>query len=77
MWRIALLLAPALLALAGCLSINRSEPTVLDTANSCSDREQQCRNLCGNAGVQSFRCSNRPGEGYTYQCDCRRLGTAG
>ena len=29
-------------------------------ANACQGREQLCRELCGNAGVQSFTCNAGP-----------------
>lgn len=62
----------AALSLGGCLSISTSESVPRDpSGDACSGKEEQCRNLCGEAGVQRFSCSARPGDGFDFQCECR------
>jgi len=68
-------LLPVLL-LGGCISFSSSETPTPEFANACANKEQQCREVCGNAGVQSFSCSARPGEGINLRCDCRKPGQA-
>lgn len=74
MRRTALLIALNTLLLTGCLSISTTEaPTLPDvTANACQGRERPCRELCGNAEVQSFTCNARAGVSFDYRCECRR-----
>ncbi|MEW5788844.1 MAG: hypothetical protein AB1899_13425 [Pseudomonadota bacterium] len=64
------------LPLAGCISFNSSETPNPEYANACANKEQQCQAVCGNAGVQAFSCSARPGEGITLNCECRKAGQA-
>jgi hypothetical protein len=68
-----LLAAVAALLLNGCLSISSSDSpaTPPDTAQACQGREQQCRETCGAAGVQSFTCTSKPAGGFEYRCECR------
>lgn len=62
----------AALSLGGCLSISTSESLPPDaSSDACSGKEEQCRNLCGEPGVQRFSCSARPGDGFNFQCECR------
>lgn len=77
MTRLTLLSLGAALCLAGCLSISTSESTPPDASRAaCDGREEQCRATCGQAGVQRFVCTSRPGEGFEYRCECRKPGTA-
>ncbi|MBW8371122.1 MAG: hypothetical protein K0M66_09135 [Thiobacillus sp.] len=74
MFRILVLLAPAVL-LAGCISFSSSEPAAApDYAAFCQEKELQCREICGNAGVQAFSCKAAPREGLEYQCQCKKPG---
>ena len=69
----ALLLLSPLLLLAGCISLSSSEaPSVPDYAAFCQDKEAQCRDICGSAGVQAFSCKAAPREGLEYQCQCKK-----
>lgn len=70
----ALLALPLLLN--GCISFNSSETPAPEYANACANKESQCREICGNAGVQAFSCSARPGEGINLKCECRKVGQA-
>ncbi len=74
MFRLFYLLAtPALLA--GCISFNSSEsPAAPDYATFCQDKEAQCREICGDVGVQTFSCKAAPREGLDYQCQCKKPG---
>lgn len=74
--RIALSVTLAAMLLGGCLSISTSEAPVPEAVNACQGREQQCRELCGSAGVQSFSCNAKPGEGFDYRCTCRGKGNS-
>jgi hypothetical protein len=76
MMRPLLLLVPALLA--GCISFSSTEssPTAPDHTAFCQDKETQCREICGSAGVQAFSCKAAPREGLEYQCRCRQPGAA-
>jgi hypothetical protein len=71
-------LPPLLFALflAGCISFNSSETPTPEFVNACANKEQQCREICGTAGVQAFSCSARPGEGINLKCECRKPGQA-
>jgi len=62
--------------LVGCISFNSSESPAPEYANACANKEGQCREVCGNAGVQAYSCSARPGEGINFKCECRRSGQA-
>ncbi len=62
------------LLLAGCISFNSSKAPPPDFANACANREQPCRDVCGDAGVQAYSCSARPGEGIDFKCECRKPG---
>jgi hypothetical protein len=62
--------------LTGCISFNSSEATMPAYVDACANREQQCREVCGNAGVQGYSCSARPGEGINFKCECRKPGQA-
>lgn len=75
MIRTTLLLTLASLLLGGCLSISTSEAPVPEVANACHGREQQCREICGSAGVRAFTCNAKPGEGFEYRCECRMPGS--
>lgn len=75
-WFKSLVVVAAPLLLAGCISFSSSEPPAPDYVNACSNREQQCRDVCGNPGVLAYSCSAKPGEGITYRCECRRGGPA-
>ncbi len=70
----ALLALPLLLT--GCISFSSSETPAPEYANACANKESQCREICGNAGVQAFSCSARPGEGINLKCECRKAGQA-
>lgn len=64
------------LFLAGCISFHSSETPVPVYVDVCANKESQCREICGNAGVQAFSCSARPGEGIHLKCECRKSGQA-
>ena len=64
------------LLLAGCISFSSSEAPAPEYVNACANKESQCREICGNAGVQAFSCSARPGEGINLKCECRKSGQA-
>ncbi len=64
------------LLLAGCISFSSSEAPAPEYVNACANKESQCREVCGNAGVQAFSCSARPGEGINLKCECRKSGQA-
>ena len=68
-----LLLLPTVL-LAGCLSFSSSEsPSAApDYAGFCREKEAQCREICGSAGIQMFSCKAAPSEGLDYQCQCKK-----
>lgn len=67
----------AAFGLAGCLSISTSETAPPDVSRAaCDGKEEQCQATCGQTGVQGFSCTARPGEGFTYKCECRKPGTA-
>lgn len=68
-----LLLVAALLG--GCISFSSSDaPAVPDYAAFCQNKETQCREICGDAGVQAFSCKAAPREGLDYQCQCKKPG---
>lgn len=72
--RILILLSLASL-LAGCISFNTSEsPAGPDYVAFCQDKEAQCRQLCGDAGIQAYSCKAAPREGLDYQCQCKKPG---
>ena len=74
MFRTLCLLSPAVL-LAGCISLSSSEsPAAPDYAAFCQEKETQCKEICGNVGVQSFSCRAAPREGLEYQCQCSKPG---
>lgn len=60
------------LLLGGCISFSSSETPTPEYLNACLDKEQQCREICGDKGVQAFSCSARPGEGVDLKCECRK-----
>lgn len=62
--------------LAGCISFSSSESPMPEYVNACHNKEQQCRDICAEKGVQTFSCSARPGEGVNLRCECRRTGTS-
>lgn len=64
------------LLLAGCISFSSSESPTPVYVDACANKEQQCREVCGNTGVQAFTCSAKPGEGITLRCECRKPGQA-
>jgi hypothetical protein len=64
------------LFLAGCISLHTSETPTPAYIDACAGKESQCREICGNAGVQAFSCSARPGEGIQLKCECRKPGQA-
>lgn len=75
MTRHLFLLAAATL-LTGCISFNSSEsPAGPDYAAFCQDKENQCRDVCGPAGVAAFSCKAAPREGLDYSCQCKKPGT--
>ena len=48
-----------------------------DYRGFCQDKEAQCRQTCGEAGVQTFTCKAGPSEGVDYRCECKKpLGKA-
>lgn len=71
MRRLSLLLP---LLLAGCISFSSSEspPAAPDYAGFCREKEAQCRETCGSAGVQAFSCKATPNDGLEYQCQCKK-----
>ena len=73
MLRTLTLLWPAVL-LAGCISFNAAESSAPDYAAFCQEKETQCRELCGGAGIEAFSCKAAPGEGLEYRCQCRKTG---
>ena len=71
--RVRTLLALALpTMLAGCISFSSSETPSPEYVNACNHREQQCQDICGSAGVQTYSCSAKPGEGFDSRCECRK-----
>lgn len=60
--------------LSGCISFNSSEAPVPEYLNACLNKEAQCREICGERGVQGFSCNATPGEGISLKCECRRPG---
>jgi hypothetical protein len=74
MFRPVLLLAPFVL-LAGCISFSSTEsPSAPDYAGFCREKEMQCKEICGDVGVQLFSCKAAPREGLEYQCQCKKPG---
>ena len=74
MFRNMILLFPAAL-LSGCISFNTSEsPAAPDYAAFCQEKDAQCKDVCGSAGVLAFSCRAAPGEGLEYQCQCKKTG---
>lgn len=68
-----LLALSALTVLAGCVSFNSSEPAEgPDYMAFCEGKEAQCRQVCGDAGVQVFSCKAAPREGLEYKCECKK-----
>ncbi|MCP5278837.1 MAG: hypothetical protein H6935_10825 [Thiobacillus sp.] len=66
----------AALSLAGCISFSSSETPAPAYLDACLNKESQCREICGDRGVQAFSCSARPGEGVNLKCECRRAALA-
>lgn len=66
----SLFLFPTVL-LAGCISFSSSEtPTAVpDYAGFCREKEVQCKEICGSAGIQTFSCKAEP---LGYQCQCNK-----
>jgi hypothetical protein len=62
--------------LSGCVSFSSSEAPVPEYLNACLNKEAQCRDICGDRGVQSFSCNATPGEGIHLKCECRRPGAS-
>lgn len=61
--------------LAGCISFNTSEsPAAPDYVAFCQDKEAQCRQICGDTGIQVYSCKAAPREGLDYQCQCKQPG---
>lgn len=61
--------------LTGCISFSSSEsPAQPDYVAFCQNKEAQCREICGDAGVQAFSCKAAPREGLDYQCQCKKPG---
>ncbi len=77
MLRTVLMLFPAVL-LVGCISVNSTKPAAsADTPGYsafCQERETQCRQSCGSAGVATFTCNANGG--MDYQCQCRDMNPA-
>jgi hypothetical protein len=68
-----LLAFSTLAVLAGCVSFNASEPAEApDYMAFCQDKEAQCKQICSDAGVQSFSCKAAPREGLEYKCECKK-----
>jgi hypothetical protein len=68
-----LLAVSALALLAGCISFSSSEsPELPDYMAFCQDKEAQCKQVCGDMGVQSFSCKAAPREGMEYKCECKK-----
>lgn len=61
-----------ILPLSGCISFNSSESQAPDYAPFCQNKEAQCREICGDHGVQSFSCKAAPREGMDYSCQCKK-----
>lgn len=70
------LLLPPFVLLTGCISFSSTEtPTAApDYAGFCREKEMQCKEICGDAGVQLFSCKAAPREGLEYQCQCKKPG---
>jgi hypothetical protein len=61
--------------LTGCISFSSSEPPAQpDYIAFCQNKEAQCKDICGDAGVQTFSCKAAPREGLDYQCQCKKPG---
>ena len=72
MFRPLLLLSPLML-LAGCISFSSTEsPSPPDNTGFCREKEMQCKEICGNTGVQLFSCKAVPRESLEYQCQCKK-----
>jgi hypothetical protein len=68
-----LIILTSLTFLAGCISFSSSEsPAAPDYIAACQDKEAQCRQICADAGVQSFSCRAAPREGMDYKCECKK-----
>lgn len=66
----ALLLA---LPPVGCISLGSSETSSApDDADFCQDKDVQCKQNCGDLGVQSFACKAAPREGLEHRCECKK-----
>ena len=74
LFRLSVLGLPWLLS--GCISFSSSESPMPEYLSACHNKENQCREICGEKGVQAFSCSAQPGEGVTLKCECRRPGVA-
>jgi hypothetical protein len=75
MKHLTILLLPTLL-LSGCIFLSSNESSEPAYVDACHNKESQCREICGDKGVQSFNCTARPGEGVNLKCECRRPGMA-
>ena len=76
MFRTFFLLLPATL-LAGCISFSSTKSTAEpDYRAFCHEKEMQCKETCGSAGVLAFSCKAAPQEGLEYQCQCKKPGQA-
>lgn len=68
-----LLAFSALAMLAACVSFNSSAPAETpDYIAFCQDKEAQCKQICGDAGVQNFSCKAAPREGLEFKCECKK-----
>lgn len=68
-----LLSVSALTLLAGCISFSSTESAEApDYRGFCQDKETQCRQTCGDIGVQLFSCRAAPSEGLDYKCECKK-----
>jgi hypothetical protein len=59
--------------LSGCISFSSSESSSgPDYMAFCQDKEAQCKQVCGDVGVQNFSCRAAPREGLEYKCECKK-----
>lgn len=71
----ALLLLSLASLLTGCISFSSSEsPAAPDYVAFCQEKETQCKQICGDAGIQAYSCKAAPREGLDYQCQCKKPG---
>jgi hypothetical protein len=65
------------LPMAGCISFSSSESATPDYATFCENKEAQCREICGAAGIQTFSCKAAPREGLDFRCECKNVAAKG